>query len=159
MYVKWSQDQYTWGKSKRKKRKYIIISLHPSKYKHSPKQKYHLLTLPLNTWLLSSQNYSPFLSQMPKCKSLRSHHLIIIIIISILVLRILWRKRRRWRRGEATHASLSSCDTTNTGVHLKQLNSECIKVSIHVLKLCHDDLKHHTTTRRRGSKGGWNGRS
>ena len=105
----------------------------------------------------------PFLSQMTKGKSLRSCHLlitkgasililIIIIItetiISILVLKSLWRRRGRWRRGEATHTSLSSCDTTNTGVHLIQLSSECIMVSIHALKLHHDSLKHHTTDRK-----------
>ena len=132
-----------------------------------------MLTHPLNTWLLSSQNYFIFLSRMTKGKSLRSCHvlitrgasiliLIIIIItetiISILVLKSLWRRRGRWRRGEATHTSLSSCDTTNMSVHLIQLSSECIMVSIHVLKLRHDGLKHHTTTRRRGRRGGWNGR-
>ena len=45
-----------------------------------------MLTLPLNTWLLSSQNCSSFLSQMTKGKSLRSHHLFIIGRASILIL-------------------------------------------------------------------------
>ena len=43
---------------------------------------------------------------------------------------------------------------TNTGVHLTQLITESVKVSIHALTLCHDSLKSHTTTRRRRSGGG-----
>ena len=53
---------------------------------------------------------------------------------------------------------MSSCNTTDTGVHLTQLITECVKVSIHALKLCHDHLKSHTTHRRRRSKYGWSGR-
>ena len=100
---------------------------------------------------------------MTKGKSLRGRHLLIIgkasililiiiigTIISILVLRSLW--RRRGRRNEATKASLSSCDTTYTGVHLTQLITESVKVSIHALKLRHDCLEHHTTTQRRRSE-------
>ena len=110
---------------------------------------------------------------MTKGKSLRSCHLlitgrasilillIIIItstIISILVLKSLW--RRRGRSDEATKASLSSCNTTDTGVHLTQLITKNVTASIHALKLCHDHLKRHTTTRRkrnggRRNRGGW----
>ena len=65
-------------KQKSKKRKYIITSLHPSKCIDTPlNKKFPMLTIPLNIRLLSSQNYSPFLSQMTKGKSLRGHHLII----------------------------------------------------------------------------------
>ena len=129
-----------------------------------------MLTLPLKPWLLSSsQNYPPFLSRMTKGKSLRGHLLLItrrasililiIIIItnnSILILRRLW--RRRWRSNEATKASLSSCNTTNMGVHLIQLSSKSIKVSIYALKLRHDCLKSHTNSQRRKSGSGRNGR-
>jgi len=108
---------------------------------------------------------------MTNGKSLRSSHLIIIgrarslILISItirativiLILRSL--ERRRGRLDEATKASLSSSNTTNTGVHLIHLNSECIKTSIHALKLRHDRLEGHTTRRRKRSRCGWSGRS
>ena len=99
-------------------------------------------------------------------KSLRSHLiitrrtsiliLIISTIISILIIKSLWRWRRR--SNKATMASLSSCNTTDTTIHLIQLSSECIKVSIHALKLHHDCLEsHNTSRRRRRSGGGWNG--
>ena len=82
--------------------------------------------------------------------------IIIITINSILIPRSLW--RRRWRSNKATKVILSLCNTTNMGVHLIQLSSESIKVSIHALKLCHDCLKSHTTRRRRMIGGGRNGR-
>ncbi|XP_075663211.1 uncharacterized protein LOC142632748 [Castanea sativa] len=31
----------------------------------------------------------------------------------------------------------------------------CLLASIHALKICYNGLKHHTTTQRRGSRGGW----
>ena len=58
-----------------------------------------------------------------------------------------------------TKASLSSCYTTNTGVHLTQLISESAKVSIHAFKLSHDDLQGHITSRGRRRSGGWNSKS
>ena len=128
-----------------------------------------MLTLPLDTRLLSSsQNYSPLLSWMTKGKSLRGRHLfiigrasilifiIIITISSILIIRSL--RRRRWRSNEVTKASLSSCDMIDMGGHLTQLVTESVKASINALKLCHDRLESHTTTRRRKSGGGRNGR-
>ena len=73
-----------------------------------------------------------------KGKSLKGRHLIItrrasilILIITILICRNLW--RRRWRGSESTKASLPSCYTTDTGVHLTHLIGERVKVSIHVL--------------------------
>ena len=45
--------------------------------------------------------------------------------------------------------SLSSSNTIDTGVHLIHLCSECIKVSIHALKLRYDHLEGHTTRRKR----------
>ena len=97
---------------------------------------------------------------MTKGKSLRNGYLLITgrasvlililiiitkTIINIFALRSLWRRRGRWRRNKATHMRLSLCDTTNMGVHLIKLSSECIKASIHMLKLHHDSLKRHTT--------------
>ena len=69
--------------------------------------------------------------------------LILIIIIIIVILRCLW--RRRGRLYEATKASLPSSNTTDTGVHLTQLITECVKASIHALQLRHDRLESHTT--------------
>ena len=55
---------------------------------------------------------------------------------------------------------MSSCYTTNTGVHLTQLIIENVKVSIHALKLCQDDLQGHITKcQRRRSKGGRNSKN
>ena len=106
-----------------------------------------MLTLPLRTrLLLSSQNYSLFLSWMTKGKSLRGRLIITrkaSNLILILILRSLW--RRRWRSNKAIKASPSLCNTTNTGVYLIQLNSKSIKMSIYALKLHHDYLKSHTT--------------
>jgi len=128
-----------------------------------------MLTLPLDTRLLSSsQNYFHFLSQMTKGKSLRGRHLlitgkasililiiIIITIIAVLIYRSI--QRRRGRSGETTEESLLSCNTTDMGVHLTQLITESVKASNHTLKLSHDGLESHTTSRRRRSGGGRNG--
>ena len=51
--------------------------------------------------------------------------------------------------------SLPSGNTANTSVHLIQLSSECIKASIHALKLRHDRIKSHTSRKRKGSEGEW----
>ena len=90
---------------------------------------------------------------MTKGKSLRGRHLIITGRASILILicRNLW--RRRWRGSESTKASLPSCYTTDTGVHLTHLIGERVKVSIHVLKLRHNGLQGHPSCQRR-SRGG-----
>ena len=101
-----------------------------------------------------------FLSRMTQGKSLRGCHLVItgkasiVLIITILIRRSLWRKR--WKGSETTKKSLSSCYMTDTSVHLTHLISERVKVSIHALKLCHDGLEGHTTSRRRRSRGGKN---
>ena len=128
-----------------------------------------MLTLPLNTKLLLFQNYFPFLSRMTKGKSLRGCHIIrvsililipIIIISTIIAFLICWSlQKRRESSCETTDASLSSCNMTDTGVHLTQLITESVKVSIHALKLPHDGLKSHITTRGRRSGGGRNSRS
>ena len=86
----------------------------------------------------------------------RASILILIIIIIVIVLRCLWRRRGRLR--EATKASLSSCNTTNTGAHLTQPITECVKASIHALKLRHDRLEGYTTRKRGRSGCGWSRR-
>ena len=85
--------------------------------------------------------------------STSSRHLIItwraiIIIIAGAIITLILRGWRRWRGSdsETTHDSLSSCDMTNTSVHLTQLIAESVKVSIHAHKLCHDGLKSHSTS-------------
>ena len=124
-------------------------------------------SLPRYKTTLIIPRLSPFLSQMIKCKSLRGRHLLItgrasililIIIISTIIAVLICRtlRRRKGRSGETTEASLSSCNMIDTSVHLTQLITKSVKTSIHVLKLRHDDLNSHTTTRRR-SEGGRNG--
>ena len=83
--------------------------------------------------------------------------LILILIIIIVILRCLW--RRRGRLYEATKASLPSSNTTDTGVHLTQLITECVKASIHALQLRHDRLESHTTHGWRRCECGRSGRS
>ena len=82
--------------------------------------------------------------------------IIIEVTIIVLVLWSLW--RRNGRLYKATKVSLSSCNTIDTGVHLTQLITECVKASIHALKLRHDCLEGHTTRRRRRSGCGWSRR-
>ena len=107
---------------------------------------------------------------MTKGKSPRGYHLIItgrasililIIIINTIIAILIYQSllRRKGKSGETTKVSLSLCNTTDIGVHLTQLITESVKASIHVLKLRHDDLKSHTTTRGRRSRGGRNSRS
>ena len=103
---------------------------------------------------------------MTKGKSLRGRHLIItrrasiLIIITIITILICQSLRRRTRTsGETTKVSLSSCYTTDTGVHLTQLISESVKASIHALNLLHDSLQGHFTSWERRRRGGWNSRS
>ena len=69
-----------------------------------------------------------------------------ILIIIVIVLRCLrCHGRRRVRIHKATKESLLSRNTADMGVHLIQLSRECIKASIHVLKLRHDHVQSHTS--------------
>ena len=78
---------------------------------------------------------------------------ILIIIVGVGIIIVLeCLKRRRGRLHKATKASLPSGNTTDTSVHLAQLITESVKVSIHALKLCHDRIKSHTSHRRRGAE-------
>ena len=89
--------------------------------------------------------------------STSSRHLIItrraitIILISIItagaIITLILRGWQSWRGSdsETNHDNLSSCDTTDMGVHLTQFITESVKKSIHACKLCHDGLKCHST--------------
>ena len=113
----------------------------------------------------------PFFVTSDKEVSTSSRHLIItgrastivlitiIVRVTIVVLIIKNLCKKRGRLDEATKASLPSSNTADTGVHLTQLITESVKVSIHMLKLHHDRIKSHTTRKRRGSGGGWSSRS
>ena len=74
---------------KKEKKRYINPHYIPQENKTFPLSKSPMLTLPLSIWLLSIQNYSRFLSQMTKGKSLRSDHLLITEKASILILIII----------------------------------------------------------------------
>ena len=100
--------------------------------------------------ILITKTTPPFCHERQKVK-VSSRHLvrvgrvsisiltIIIVIEVVIVLRYLRSlKRRRGRLHKTTKASLLSSNTTDMGVHLIQLSRECIKASIHALKLCHD---------------------
>ena len=73
--------------------------------------------------------------------------LIIIVVVGVVIvlgcLRCL--ERRKGRLHKATKVSLLSGNMVDTGVHLIQLSKECIKASIHALKLCHDHIQSHTS--------------
>ena len=87
--------------------------------------------------------------------------IIIIIVVGVIIVLGCLRciSRRKGRLHKATKASLPSSNTIDTRVHLIHLRSECIKASIHTLKLCHDHIQSHTSRRSRGSGGGWSWRS
>ena len=169
---KWSQDQYTRYnvfEIERKEKRYIKSSLHPSIYEHFPYKKSPILTLPLWVWLLSYPKLLPLFVTSDKGYRVSSRHLvstrrasisILIIIVGVGVIIVLeCLRRRRGRLHKATKASLPSGNMTDMSVHLAQLITKSVKVSIHALKLCHDRIKSHTSHRRRGSRGGWSWRS
>ena len=110
---------------------------------------------------LISKLLPPFCHEWQRVR-VSSRHLVntrrasISILIIIIVLECLgWLGRRRGRLYKATKASLPSSNTIYMGVHLIQFSKECIKKSIHVLKLCHDRIKSNTSRKSRGSEGGW----
>ena len=109
---------------------------------------------------LISITTSPFCHEWQRV-SISSRHLIISIITAEAIITLILENRWNWRgsNNETTHDSLSSCDMTNMGVHLTQLITECVKVSIHAHKLCHNGLKSHSTRKRQRSKGGWSSKS
>ena len=149
----------------KEKKKYKKSSLHPSERKTSPNKSIsYTNSPPKNMTTLIPKTTPHFCHKWQRaCNSSchlvvtrRASILILILIIIVLILRCLWRRRRRLH--EATKASLLSHNTTDIGVHLIQLITECVKVSIHALKLYHDRLKGHTTRRRRRKGCGWSRR-
>ena len=83
--------------------------------------------------------------------------IVVGVIIIVLVLKCIW--RRKGRLYEATKLNLPTSNTADTGFHLIQLSSECIKASIHALKLRHDRLEGYTTHRWRRCECGRSARS
>ena len=108
---------------------------------------------------LISKITSPFCHEWKRIKvssrNLIGRASISIIIIFSLRIRSHWRRWRKSLRSEATYDRLPPCNTTDTNVHLIQLCRECIKASIHTLKLHHDVSKGHIIRRRGRSKCGW----
>ena len=112
-----------------RKEKIQKSSLHPS-YTHSPYHKISYTNPPPMSMTTLISKLFPFFCHEWQRASTSSKHLIItrqastIILISILIagaiVTLILGHRWRWRRSdsETTHDSLSSCDTTNTGVHL-----------------------------------------
>ena len=94
-----------------------------------------------------------------KYKEKKKIHKILTIIIVVGVVIVLGclgcLGRRRGRLHKTIKASLLSSNTVDTSVHLIELNRECIKASIHALKLRHDSVQSHTSHSSRGSGGGW----
>ena len=117
---------------------------------------------------LITKTTSPFCHEWQRVSVSSRHHvsvgrasvsilIIIIVLGTIIVLGCLG--TRRGRLYKATKASLPSSNIADTSVHLIHLSSECINASIHALKLHHDRIKGHTSSRSRGSGGGWSWRS
>ena len=145
---KWSQDQYTRcnvSEIKRKEKRYIQvlttslnINTPPISYTNPP---------PMSMTTLISKLIPLFVTS-DKGVSTSSRHLIITRRAIIIILSIISTAIRCLGRGShcvTTHHSLSSHDTTDTGIHLTQLIAESVKASIHVHKLCHNGLKCHST--------------
>ena len=110
----------------------------------------------------------PIFFTSDKGASTSSRHLIItrqaiIIILSIIstigAITLILKCLGRGSHYVTTHHNLSSCITTDMGVHLIQLIAESVKISIHAHKLCHYGLQCHSTHWRRRSRGGWSDRS
>ena len=164
MYVKWSQDQYTrCNVSKIERKKNIHTSPHYIPQYTLPLTKISYTNPPpMSITTLISKTTSPFCHEWQRVR-VSSKHLVsterasISIHIIIIVLGCL--KKRRGRLHKATKASLLSSNTANMGVHLTQLITESVEVSIHALKLRHDCIESHTIHRGRESGGGWSWKS
>ena len=161
-------------REKKKKKRYIKVLTTSFKIWTLPLTKiFYTNPPPMSMTTLISKLLPPFVMS-DKGVSISSRHLVIagwasiIVLITIiirvtiviLVLRSLWGRRRRLDK--TTKASLLSSNTVDTGVHLTQLITECVKASIHAQKLCHDSIYSHMTRKRKENGGGWswrNGRS
>ena len=158
---------YVWTMylTSKEKKRYKKFSLHLSTRKYPLTKVSPTLTLPLRTWLLSYPKLLPLFCHGWQKANNSSNHLVVtgrasILIVGVTIINLVLRchRRRRGRRDEATKASLPSCNMIDTGVHLTQLINECVKASIHALKLRHDHFEGHTTHRRRKSGFQWSGR-
>ena len=102
-------------------------------------------TLPLSIrLLLKTQNYSPFLSQMTKGKSLRGRHLVITRRVNIILIIKKGLRRRRGRRSKTKHVSLLTSNgltlvfiwhITSMRVSKKPQKSTCIHWSCSMMAL------------------------
>ena len=100
---------------------------------------------------------------------MRDRHLVITGRVCIILIIRRGLQRRRGRRSKTSHASLLAGNAAYSSVHLTHLISGIVKtttkVSLHLLKLLHDDLEGHTTSHGRGRSGRrwsrkrWNSRS
>ena len=154
------------SKNRKKRKRYIKSSLHPSIYT-LPLTKILYTNLPpmcMTTYI--TKTTSPFCHKWQRVRvssrqlvSTREVSISILISIIRVIIVLGCLGRRRGRLHKATKVSLPFSNTANMGVHLIHLSSECIKASIHALKLRHDRIKSHTSHRRRGSGGGWSWRS
>ena len=141
---------YLKRKKRKEKKRYILSSLHPSKHINTPPNKNGpILTLPLRMTTFISKTTSPFCHEWQRVRVSNRHligrasisisiirSIIVITIIIILILRSRSHGRRWWRsslKSKPTYGRLSSCNTTDTNVHLIQLRKECIEASIHAL--------------------------
>ena len=144
-------------------------SLHLSKYTLPLTKLSYTNPPPTRMTTFISKTTSPFCHKWQRVRVSFKHlvsvgkasiSILIIIVIVVGVIIVLGcLGRRRGRLHKATKVSLPFSNTANMGVHLIHLSSECIKASIHALKLRHDRIKSHTSRRRRGSRGGWSWKS
>ena len=130
------------------------------------------LTFPLRVITLISKTTPHFCHKWQRIR-VSSRHLIsrasisIIIIRSIIVITTIiilifrikirshWRRWRRSLRSKIAHDRQPSSNTIDTSVRLLQLCRECIKASIHALKLCQDVSWGHIAYGRGRSRCGW----
>ena len=129
----------------------------------SPWQKFPIVALPLTMNTLITKTTPPFCLEWQRVRVSSRHFVsagrasisifIIIVVIGVVIILECLRclGRRRGRLHKATKESLLSSNVADMGVHLIQLSRECIKASIHALKLRHDRIQSHTSC--------WSGRS
>ena len=164
---KWSQDPCTRdnvSKVKKKRKRYIKSSLYPSKSTLPLTKISYTNPPPTSMTTFISKTTSHFCHQWQRVRVSSRHFistgrdsisiLIIIIVVGVIII-LGCLGRRGGRLYKATKVSLPSSNTTNMGVHLIHLSRECIKASIHALKLRHDRIKGHNSHKRRRSRGGW----
>ena len=140
----------------KKKEKKIHVNLTTSLkiYINSPHKKCLILTLPLSTRLLSKPKLLPIFVTNNKGQVTKRSSSLEELASSSSAPASSSEVSREGRRCKASHASLSTGNANNSGVHLTHLICEIVKTSIHPLKLFHDSIKSHTSYRGRKSRGG-----